>query len=171
VSDLLDTQKIELRQLKLNKESHDLVELISHVIDTIKEDANKNEITITKNVPKTCTCFCDRMRLEQVLTNVISNSLDFCPKGTGVIDIALTNENNQVKLTISDNGMGIEKEKLGNLFVKFYQADSTASREHGGSGLGLAVCKGVIESHGGKIWAESEGLGKGMKIYILLPVE
>lgn len=171
VSDLLDTQKIELRQLKLNKERHDLTEIISLIIEIVKEDANKKEITITKNVPKTCTCFCDRTRLEQVLTNIISNSLDFCPKDTGVIDIALTNENNQVKLTISDNGLGIEKEKLGNLFTKFYQADTTAIREHGGSGLGLAVCKGVIEGHGGKIWAESEGLGKGMKIHILLPIE
>jgi signal transduction histidine kinase len=88
-----------------------------------------------------------------------------------VIGVTLTNENTQVKLTISDNGMGIEKEKLGNLFAKFYQADTTAIREHGGSGLGLAVCKGVIESHGGKIWAESEGIGKGMKIHILLPIE
>ena len=171
VSDLLDTQKIELRQLKLNKDRHNLVEIISLIVETVKEDANKNEITITKNVPKTCICLCDRTRLEQVFTNVISNSLDFCPKGTGVIDISLTNEGNQAKLTISDNGMGIEKEKLGNLFVKFYQADSTASREHGGSGLGLAVCKGVIESHGGKIWAESDGRGKGMKIHILLPME
>ena len=171
VSDLLDTQKIDLRQLKLNKERHDLVEIISLAIETAREDANKKEITITKNAPETFTCLCDRIRIEQVLTNVLSNSLDFCPKGTGVIDIALTNENNQVKLTISDNGMGIEKEKLGNLFVKFYQADTSALREHGGSGLGLAVCKGVIESHGGKIWAESEGLGKGMKIYIFLPVE
>ena len=171
VSDLLDTQKIDLRQLKLNKERHDLVEIISLAIETAREDANKNEITITKNAPETFTCLCDRIRLEQVLTNIISNSLDFCPKGTGVIDVALTNENRQVKLTISDNGAGIEKEKLGNLFVKFYQADISAIREHGGSGLGLAVCKGVIENHGGKIWAESEGLGKGMKIHILLPIE
>jgi len=70
---------------------------------------------------------------------------------------------------VKDNGVGISKESLDKIFVKFYQIDTSITREHGGTGIGLSVCKGLIEGHDGKIWAESEGPNKGTEMHIILP--
>ncbi|TSA16451.1 MAG: ATP-binding protein, partial [Nitrosopumilales archaeon] len=112
---------------------------------------------------------CDRCRIEQVLANLIANSLDFVPKQTGRIHLSLISDNGHAKIIVKDNGIGIIKESIGKIFVKFYQVDTTSTRQHGGTGLGLVVCKGIVENHGGKIWAESDGEGKGTTIHIKLP--
>jgi signal transduction histidine kinase len=93
--------------------------------------------------------------------------MDFCPKKDGKINIKLHLEDNaHARISIIDNGVGIPKSKLDKIFIKFYQIDTSTTREHGGTGLGLVVCKGIIESHGGKIWAESEETNKGTQIHI-----
>ncbi|HXU95765.1 MAG TPA: ATP-binding protein, partial [Candidatus Nitrosotalea sp.] len=76
----------------------------------------------------------------------------------------------QFEIIIKDNGTGIGKDQLAKIFTKFYQVDTSTTRERGGTGLGLPVSLGIIQAHGGKIWAESEGLGKGSEFHILLPV-
>ena len=171
IKDLLDAQKLEIGQLKLEKEVHEISKLIEEVIDKLKPDSEKSGISITADLEKPVTCICDKSRISQVLTNLISNSMDFCPKNSGKITVKLRTENNQVKIIVKDNGIGIVKESLDKIFVKFYQADTSTTREHGGTGLGLSVCKGIIESHGGKIWAVSEGRNKGAEIHILLPAD
>jgi signal transduction histidine kinase len=95
--------------------------------------------------------------------------MDFIPKNNGKIKIKTTSEQNFVKITIEDNCIGISPDKIKNIFSKFYQIDTTITREHGGTGLGLTICKRIIESHGGKIWAESNGSGQGSKFHFLLP--
>ncbi|MGQ0638608.1 MAG: PAS domain-containing sensor histidine kinase [Nitrososphaerota archaeon] len=169
ISDLLDAQKIEFGQLKLNKEKHDLAKLINKTIDEIKPEASRCGVTITTDLQPDLSCFCDALRIEQVVSNIVTNSLDFCPKEEGKIHIKSYAENAHAKVIIKDNGVGIEKNSLDKIFVKFYQADTSSTREHGGTGIGLSVCKGIVENHGGKIWAESEGRGKGAEIHILLP--
>ena len=100
---------------------------------------------------------------------MIANSLDFCPKQYGKINIKLSSENKHARITVKDNGVGIVKESINKIFVKFYQVDTSTTREHGGTGIGLSVCKGIVEGHGGKIWAESDGKDTGAEIHILLP--
>ncbi len=170
VSDLLDAHKMEIGQLKLNRENNDLGRLAIEIIDTIKADAEKKQINIVPDIKGKIICFCDKNRISQVMTNVLSNSLDFCPKDTGIITIKVSVEDDYARLMIKDNGMGIDKGNVGKLFKKFYQLDTSATREHGGTGLGLSICKGIIESHGGQMWAESEGIGKGLEIYFTLPL-
>ncbi len=169
VSDLLDVQKIELHQLKLNKENNDLANMVYEVIENIKPDAEKHNIKISPSLPPDLFCMCDKLRMQQVINNLINNALDFCPKVDGQIFIKLKTEGEDHKIIIKDNGIGISKGKLDKIFVKFYQIDTSTTREHGGSGIGLAVCKGIVEAHNGKIWAESSGEGKGTEIHILLP--
>jgi len=169
VTDLLDAQKIELGILKMNKDVHDFAEIIRNMVNRMKPSLDKKRITIATDLEESMPLLCDSVRIEQVLTNLIANSLDFCPKQDGKIEIKLFSENKNAKIIVKDNGSGIPKESLDKIFVKFYQIDTSATREHGGSGIGLAVCKGLIEGHGGKIWAESEGLNKGTEIHILLP--
>jgi PAS domain S-box-containing protein len=171
ISDILDSQKIELGQLVLHKEIQSLSQIIIESIDRMKPSAEKQEIMITTDLIPALFCYCDKIRIQQVMTNLMTNALDFIPSQTGHILITTRKEGDMAKIIVRDNGIGIDKNDLKQIFVKFYQVDTKATREHGGTGLGLSVCKGIIENHGGTIWAESDGVGRGASVHILLPIE
>ncbi|MDE1770255.1 MAG: PAS domain-containing sensor histidine kinase [Thaumarchaeota archaeon] len=171
ISDILDSQKIELGQLVLHKEILSLSQIIIETVDKMRPSADRKGITITKDLGSALFCSCDKIRIEQVMSNIVANALDFISKDTGKIHIKSYRAGNNAKIIIKDNGVGISKSDLEQIFVKFYQVDTKLTREHGGTGLGLSVCKGIIENHRGKIWAESEGKGKGTEVHILLPIE
>jgi PAS domain S-box-containing protein len=170
ISDLLDVQKIEMGHLKLDKRLYNIGEIIKNMIVKMEPIAITKGIQLTADCTEKITCFCDQARIEQVLANLISNAIDFCPKESGRIQIRAYISGDSVKIIVRDNGIGIVKDKLSKIFVKFYQIDSGTTREHSGTGLGLAVCKGIVEMHGGKIWAESNGPGTGTQIHIILPL-
>ncbi|MDE1769009.1 MAG: PAS domain-containing sensor histidine kinase [Thaumarchaeota archaeon] len=169
ISDILDSQKIELGQLHLSKQVYNLSEIINETITQMNPKLDLNDITITTDL-KPMNCLCDKTRITQVISNLISNALDFCPKQNGHIHIKSYPYDIYAKIVIQDNGIGISEDNLEKIFVKFYQIDTKSTREHRGSGLGLSVCKGIVEAHGGKIWAESKGKNKGAEIHLLLPV-
>lgn len=169
ISDLLDVQKIELGQLKLDKSTHNLAEIISNTISSIKPLTDKNEIEVITSLKSDATCMCDHTRISQVVTNLVLNAINFCPKEGGNISITLDKKEKFYSIVVKDNGTGIQKDKLDKIFVRFYQVDTSNTREHKGTGLGLSICKGIVEGHGGKIWAESKGMGMGTEIHILLP--
>lgn len=171
ISDLLDVQKIEIGQLRLETKNENLDEIIRNIIKKIEPNLSKHGIKITSDLQDNLQCLCDKNRIEQTISNILLNSIDFCPKNTGKIHIMAKSQDNFASIVVKDNGVGMTKEKIKNLFVRFYQVDTGMTREHGGSGLGLAVCKGIVENHGGQIWAESDGIGKGMEVHILLPHE
>ena len=170
MTDLLDVQKIELGQLRILKTRHNLADIIRTIVENIRPNVEKNNIQILTHLQPDLFCMCDQLRIEQVINNLIHNAIDFCPKDNGKIFIKLYAEGENARMIVKDNGIGITKSKLSQIFVKFYQIDTSVTREHGGSGLGLVVCKGIVEAHGGKIWAESEGEGKGAEIHTLLPL-
>ena len=99
----------------------------------------------------------------------IFNAIDFSPSTTGQIEISLTAEEQSAKIIIKDNGIGI-KDDPNKIFEKYYQIDSNVKRMHQEAGLGMAFCKGIIEGHKGRIWAESDGQDRGTEIHILLPL-
>jgi PAS domain S-box-containing protein len=169
ISDLLDAQKLELGLLKMNKDIHDLAEIIRNTVNKMKPNTDRKSIIVTTHLEDSLPFFCDQVRIEQVISNLINNSLDFCEPNGGRIHISLQNEGSVAKIIVKDNGIGIVKENIGKIFVKFFQIDTSMTREHGGTGIGLSVCRGIVEGHGGKIWAESEGRNKGAEIHILLP--
>ena len=171
MTDLLDVQKIEIGQLRISKTRHRLDDILSHVAENVRPTLEKYHIKISTQLQPDLFCMCDSMRIEQIINNLINNAIDFCPKENGKIIIKLHDDGKNAKIIVKDNGVGISKNKLEQIFVKFYQIDTSVTREHGGSGLGLVVCKGITEAHGGKIWAESEGTGKGAEIHILLPLD
>lgn len=168
IGDLLDAQKLELGQLKFDKKIHNLSELINEAILNLKEIADKHGVTITKELSDV-SLFCDKERMEQVLTNLVLNSIDFVPKKDGKITIKLYEKDNHAIIIVKDNGIGIGKDDLEKVFMKFYQIDTSTTRERGGTGLGLSICKGIVENHGGKIWVESDGPGTGTEFHISLP--
>ena len=169
ISDLLDAQKLELGLLRMNKDIHDLSEIIRNTANKLKPTTEKKGIVVTTHLEDSLPFFCDQLRMEQIISNLINNSVDFCIPDTGRIDISLQDKGSDIKIIVKDNGVGISKESLDKIFVKFFQVDTSMTREHGGTGIGLSVCRGIVEGHGGKIWAESEGRDKGAEIHMLLP--
>ena len=168
--DILDVQRIESQTLRLNKERFDLYELISNVIaDYTKQLVKEKEITINllrkSNVMSTIVNV-DKNRLLQVIYNLLDNAIKFI-KEEGTISIGLSSANNSDAITVSveDTGSGIDVDLLPRLFSKF------VTKSFQGTGLGLFICKGIIETHGGKIWAENNKDGKGATFTFTLPIQ
>jgi len=154
ISDLLDAQKLELGQLSMKKEDTNIKQTIDKAIESLKPEAEKENIEIISNAVDFIISH-DQERINQVMTNLIKNSLVAIQPNPGKIEIIMENFPTEVKISIKDNGIGIPKEKQKDLFKKFYQVDTTLTRERGGSGLGLSICKGIIENHKGQISMES----------------
>lgn len=169
VTDILDINRMEMKQLKFNMAINDVSLIIKDNMNQLQEEFNKKGISITETLEKNLTCNCDKDRIAQVILNILINAIDFCPEQNGKIDVIAKRIKNNVHVVIKDNGIGIVKENIGKIFVKYYQVDTTSTRDHGGSGIGLALSKIIIESHRGKIWAESEGRDKGSEIHIQIP--
>ena len=154
ISDLLDAQKLELGQLKMRKENININDTVTHAIEIFLPQAQKNKTQIISNM----TDFSiehDPARIKQVITNLIKNSLTAVDPGKGKIEISMKNMPQEIQIMIKDNGVGIPLNKQSDLFKKFYQVDASLTREKGGSGLGLSICKGIMENHGGTITVKS----------------
>jgi signal transduction histidine kinase len=108
--------------------------------------------------------------LPHALANLLHNAIKFSPEG-GVITIRSWQEKNDLMITVSDQGVGIEEEELKAIFQRFHQADGGTTRSFGGMGIGLALCLEIVNAHGGRIWAESEGSGRGSTFFLSLPVD
>ena len=154
ISDLLDAQKLDLGQLRMTKEKIDIKDTITKAVDTLKPEAEANNIEIISN-PSSVIIEHDSERISQVITNLIKNSIIAIQPKQGRIEVLMYDTPNNVEIAIKDNGVGIPKEKQKDLFKKFYQVDASLTRERGGSGLGLAICKGIIDNHMGEIKVES----------------
>lgn len=139
----------------------------STIMDTIML-VEANELQIEKKVPSDLpTIEADKAHLVDMLNNIVDNAIKFTPPG-GMITLGASYEENHLHLTVSDTGIGIPKELIPNLFKKFYQIDSSIRRKYGGTGLGLYICKKIVDAHSGEIWIESEP-HKGTTVHIRLP--
>jgi signal transduction histidine kinase len=155
VSDLLDAQKLELGQLRIKKEKNNLKDTVEKTILAILPNAISDDISLTYGPKKDIYAFYDDDRVKQVLTNLIKNSLKATSPKTGKVEVSLEEKQNEVVVSVKDNGRGIPSSAKDKIFKKFYQVDTTSTREKGGSGLGLSICKGIVEAHGGTIWMQS----------------
>ena len=154
ISDLLDAQKLELGQLKIRKESINIKNTVENSIKIFLPQLEKNKVKITSNI-EDYSIEHDAERIKQVITNLIKNSLTAVTPEKGIIEISMKNLPHEIQINVKDNGVGIPINKQGELFKKFYQVDATLTREKGGSGLGLSICKGIVENHGGIITVRS----------------
>jgi len=168
ISDFSDVQRLDLRVLKLNKEKIYLVDAINDSIVNLRQEIEKCNITLTTSLDEHITYICDKQRISQVLNNLLTNCMDFCPKTDGKINIILQTFGKNIEIIVEDNGIGMSEEQASKVGTKFYQVDSSLTRQHGGTGLGLSICKGIVEGHGGTMKMESK-IGKGTKVYIKLP--
>jgi signal transduction histidine kinase len=159
VGDVLDVYKLDIGKLTLSKYDAEVAELINRTISDLTPITVEKQIELKSDIrtAKEDSVFCDPKRIEQVLSNLVKNSVDFVPDKGGRIIIRVEkgqNANSEFIFTVEDNGIGITAEERHRLFDKFYQIDTSATRKHGGTGLGLAICRGIVEAHGGKIWID-----------------
>lgn len=162
VKDLDMITKLEVGELTLKKEKFNIIELIKNIFELLEMKASKNDILFTfdKQYTKPIFVRADKDRIQQVLSNLIENSIKYGrPNGTTEISI----ENlvmNKILIRITDNGEGIENDKIPRLFERFYRVDKSGSRKEGGSGLGLSIVKHILDAHNEKIYVESQiGIG------------
>jgi len=167
VNDLLQLSKLDNRDIKLDKELVDFIVFYNRIIDRFELTKEQN-VVFERNLPKHAAFVeIDEDKLTQVMDNIISNALKYSPEG-GKITFSLTEQEKQIIVSVSDNGVGIPKENLEKVFDRFYRVDKARTRKLGGTGLGLAIAKEMVEAHGGKIWATSKE-GKGTRISFTLP--
>jgi len=171
VNDLLNLSKLEAGKIEFTPEPISLKELISGIIEELKINAEKKglylKIAETEKLLPEVTV--DREKLRQVILNIVDNAIKYTQKGG--VTIELEKINNEEKIKISDTGEGMTKEEIDSLFQMFSRATAGTQLHSAGAGLGLHVAKRFIEMHGGKIWAESPGKGKGSAFFILLPIK
>ena len=169
IRDLLDLSRLRSGKLELNRETVSPVVSIENAIETVRIDADSKGIEITVSAPEEMLFVqADPVRLEQIIWNLLNNSVKFTPRG-GRIEVRLEEENDEIVLTVSDNGQGIDTSFLPHIFEIFRQADSRTNRSQAGMGIGLAVVQQLVELHGGSVNAFSAGTGKGATFTIRLP--
>src|SRR5690349_1388014 len=169
IRDLLDLSRLRSGKLELNRETVSPVASIENAIETVKMDAGDKGVEIKVEAPDELLFVrADPVRLEQIIWNLLNNSVKFTPRG-GQITVRLAEENDEIVLTVSDNGQGIDSSFLPHIFEIFRQADPGTSRAQQGMGIGLAVVQQLVELHGGSVSAYSAGAGKGATFTIRLP--
>ena len=156
ISDLLDAQKLELGQLRIKQSRNNLRDTIQKTIVSMEPQSVSDQISLVNNVTQDVHVNYDDERIKQVLTNLIKNSLKACSAKIGKVEVSVEENPTEAIVSVRDNGRGIPSDAIDNIFKKFYQVDTSLTREKGGSGLGLSICKGIVEAHGGRIWVETK---------------
>lgn len=165
IADLLDISKIESGKLKFNKKHFQFDDLLDHLIEIMQQ--SNPQVKILKNANVNGTIFGDEMRLEQVIINFITNAIKYGPDGK---EIQITSEirGNEVYFSVRDYGIGMSNEHLQKVFDKFYRIEETSERFQG-LGIGLYICKEIIERHHGEIGVDST-IGEGSEFYFKIPL-
>ncbi|MFH2034673.1 MAG: ATP-binding protein [Candidatus Margulisiibacteriota bacterium] len=171
IENILDVSRIETgKQNSMKIEPISFVNIIDEVEEAVLLDVKKMGLTFEKDLGANLPVFyADENSFRRVMINLVGNAIKFTPRG-GRIKVSAAEKGGSLEICVSDTGIGLSKENLERIFDKFYQVDASLARGAPGMGMGLAICKGVVESHGGRIWAESEGIGKGTRICMLLPL-
>jgi signal transduction histidine kinase len=169
VDDLQELSLVEAGELRLIRQPEDISELINQAVTSARTQATSRGLSISVELPDNLPLLnIDAHRIRQVLRNLLTNAIAHTAKD-GTITITARQEENLVKVAVSDTGEGIPAESLPNIFERFYRVDKSRSRATGGSGLGLTIAKRFVEAHGGSIEVQSE-LGKGSCFTFSLPV-
>jgi signal transduction histidine kinase len=169
VDQLLDLSRLESGEIALHREETQLQPIVSQVVSEIEVARSDREVRVEDRVPKDLPAvFVDAERVHQVLFNLLDNAVRFTPPG-GEVVVSAHRVNGSCEVSVADTGPGIAPEHLPRLFERFYRVDPARSLRDGGTGIGLAIARSVVEAHGGRIRAESE-MGKGSVFTFDLPI-
>jgi PAS domain S-box-containing protein len=172
VDDLLDVSRIARGKLRLRHQYVNLRQLLQDTVDDFRKSRSLDQCELRVSIPQQdAWVWADAARLAQAFSNIIQNSFKFSD-GPNVITVEMTPaaEGAQARICISDRGIGMTQETIDRIFEPFNQADNSLERSRGGLGLGLALTRGLIHLHGGTVSAESDGLGRGARFTMTLPI-
>lgn len=170
VNDLQELSRVEAGAIQLNLAPVPPERLIERIQSTLgRQFEDKNIQLVTDVEPGLPNLFVDKDRIIQVLTNLVGNALQYTPNG-GKVSISVRREKSEILFAVKDTGIGISTEQLTFIFNRFYRTDKSRNRASGGSGIGLTIAKALVQAHQGKIWAESNGEGKGSTFSFLIPL-
>ena len=170
IDDLLDVARIVSGKLRLDMREVDPSKVIAAAMDVVRPAAEAKHISLVAMLDHAAsTVSADPERLQQVIWNLLSNAIKFTPEG-GHVELCSRRADAAVEIVVTDTGQGISEDFLPYVFDRFRQADVSTTRTHGGIGLGLAIVRHLIELHGGSVFAESAGIGKGATFTIRLPL-
>ena len=168
IAELLDVARTETGTLSVFPEPVEVGALVDEARNTFQSGGGRDKIAIDLE-PDLPRVMADRRRIAQVLGNLLTNAARYS-QAISTIQVNASLEGNYVAFSVADNGRGVPPDKLPFLFMKFSRIEDDGERRITDTGLGLAICKGIVEAHGGRIWAESDGLGLGTKFTFTLPV-
>src|SRR5262249_6999747 len=156
-------------KLELDEERLDLTALVTGCVESLRPSAEGKRIALTLDARDDVEIVGDAARMQQVVSNLVGNALKFTETG-GTLTVPGERRGTSTRLTVEDTGIGIAPEFLPHIFERFRQADSSAVRRHGGLGLGLSIVHHLVLLHGGTVVAESEGVGRGARFSLVLPL-
>ncbi|HEX8154654.1 MAG TPA: HAMP domain-containing sensor histidine kinase [Thermoanaerobaculia bacterium] len=170
VEDLMDVSKIIAGKVMIEPAVVPLAPVVERIVATFRASAAQQGISLTIDLPREpLMAWVDEVRLQQIGWNLISNSIKFTPHGGGV-HVSLIRDGSRAQIRVRDTGEGMAAELLPHVFERYRQAEGGTRRPHAGLGLGLAIVRHLVESHGGTIEARSEGLGRGAEFVVSLPL-
>jgi signal transduction histidine kinase len=169
IDSLLDFANMETGKFKVERSPQMIDLIIRGAVDSVKDQLESKGIKIEVKTDAPNGKFMgDEARIKQVLLNLIDNAAKYSPENPS-ITISSKTEGGKIIVAIKDNGIGVKKDRINKIFERFYQADTSYTRKFGGLGLGLTISKEIIDAHGGRIWAESQGENKGSMFCFELP--
>ena len=170
IKDILDVSRIESGTMKFIPEKTNVKTLVEETTQTMKSYSDRKKITINADIEEGIPRLkVDRGRIKQVMLNLLNNAIKFSPDGS-IVNVKARKEKDEVLFEVQDFGRGIPRDKQDKVFETFFQVDSSMDRKFGGAGLGLTISRGIVRSHGGKIWVESKE-GKGSTFRFTIPVK
>ncbi len=168
INDILDLSQMENNRPSMKQVDTDVVGMVRHLEESWRSRARKMNIGFSIDAgAEFIRLPLDPLLIQQMLTHLVGNAFKFTPEG-GQVRVRLRETGTAVCLTVQDTGIGIPEDKLGDIFESFYQVDSSATRQHNGQGVGLAICQDIVIHHDGRIWAENIE-PQGTRITVLLP--
>jgi two-component system sensor histidine kinase BaeS len=170
VRDLQELSRVEGGAVQLDLEPRPVMDMVTEAADRLRRQYEEKGVDLMVDVPPDSpVAWADPHRIGQVLQNLFGNALQHTPSG-GQVVVHLGAQGSHAIISVVDNGTGIASDDMPRLFERFYRADRSRARASGGSGIGLTIAKHLVEAHGGRIWAESDGLGKGARFSFTLPL-
>ncbi len=170
IIDVLDISKIKSEKLRVLPAQVNFNKIVRNVVEDLTPEAEKKDVELTLKEPlELPEIIVDAKRIAQVLANLVNNAIKFTLE-RGKIMVGAEVEGKNIRVSVSDTGIGLSRDNIKKLFVPFSQVESGLIREQKGTGLGLAISKGIVEAHEGKIWVESAGDGEGSTVTFVIPI-
>lgn len=171
VNDLLDLSRIEAGKIKYDFRNGDFIALWRKIINEFKPRADAKNVSVTlESIRQVIEFSFDPDKIREVVTNLLDNAIKYSPNN-GKVAVRIEDAEDMLRVSVRDQGIGIKKEDLGKIFTKFARTEEAQRADPNGMGIGLYFVKRVVEDHGGKVWVESEGLGKGSTFFVELSMK